>query len=57
MLNGYKTYLGAALIGLGAVLTALGYADIGEPLTRFGEALSIGGLGHKLAKAEGTRQA
>jgi hypothetical protein len=51
MLNGYKTYLGAILIGVGAALTAAGYAEMGELLTRFGEALSIGGLGHKLAKA------
>jgi len=55
MLNGYKTYIGAILIGLGAALTAAGYAEIGEPLTRFGEALSIGGVGHKLAKVMSTR--
>lgn len=55
MLNGYKTYLGAILIGAGAALSAAGYAEIGEPVTRIGEALAIGGIGHKLAKAMSTR--
>lgn len=55
MLDGKKTYIGAILIGIGAALTAAGYPEIGEPVTRFGEALSIGGLGHKLAKLMSAR--
>jgi hypothetical protein len=51
MFNGYKTYLGAVLIGVGAALKALGYSEVAEVLMRLGEALGVAGIGHKLAKA------
>ena len=51
MLNGYKTYLGAAIMGLGAALAYLGQPDIGRALEGLGVALGIVGIGHKIEKS------
>jgi hypothetical protein len=52
MLNGYKSYIGATLIGLGAAAAALGYPDLAALVTRLGEAIGLMGVAHKLAKAQ-----
>lgn len=51
-LNGYKTYIGGAFIALGAFLKAIGNPELGDPLITLGEAVSVVGLGHKLAKVK-----
>ena len=50
-INGYKTYLGAALIAVSAAMTYLGMTEYSDVVLKIGEALGIAGLGHKLAKA------
>lgn len=49
-LDGYKTYIGAAMVAASAVLDFLGYADLAEQVLRLGEALGILGIGHKMVK-------
>jgi hypothetical protein len=49
-LNGYKTYIGGALIAIGAFLKTIGQQEYGEAFVMFGEAVAVVGLGHKLAK-------
>ncbi len=51
MLNGYKTYLGALIMGGGAALAYLGFPDVGKALEGLGLSLGLIGIGHKLAKA------
>ena len=51
-LNGYKTYIGGVLIGLGAFLKTIGHQEYGEAFVMFGEAVAVVGLGHKLSKAK-----
>ena len=48
--DGYKSYIGAAVMAAGAFLNALGYAELGAALTQFGTAVLGLGLAHKLAK-------
>lgn len=50
-LNGKKTYIGGLLLAIGAVVSAAGYPEIGELVTQLGQAVSVAGIGHKLAKA------
>ena len=52
-LNGKKTYVGIALMTLGAFLSMFGYAEVGEPLRQIGEGLTAVGFAHKLTKAAG----
>lgn len=49
-LDGYKTYIGGALIATGVFLVQIGYPELGEAVRQFGEAISVVGIGHKLAK-------
>ena len=51
-LNGKKTYIAGALIGIASTLNYLGYPEIASLVLHFGEALGIIGLGHKIAKAK-----
>lgn len=57
MLNGYKSYLGAAIVAFVAIAKWAGWIpdDTAEMILRFGEALLGIGLGHKLAKLNGLR--
>lgn len=50
MLAGKKSYLGAAIIGLAAALTALGYRDYAEALALLGGALGLTGLRAKMER-------
>jgi hypothetical protein len=51
MLNGYKTYIGAIIIGVSAALAEIPeLASLAEPFRFFGLALLGIGLGHKLEK-------
>ena len=50
-MGGWKTWLGAALVGLAAAARALGYEAISEVLLMAGAALGIVGIGHKVEKA------
>lgn len=50
MLSGYKTYVGAALLGLGAALEALGFSEFGLIARQLGEAIAVVGVGHKIQK-------
>ena len=50
VLDGYKSYIGAALMAAGAALDALGYVELGVALRNFGTAVLGLGLAHKLAK-------
>ena len=49
-LDGKKTYIGGFLMALGVFLTQVGYADLGDAVTKFGMAVSVVGVGHKLDK-------
>ena len=50
-MTGWKTWMGAALIGIGAALKFLGYVEIGAALEGFGVALAAVGVAHKIEKA------
>ena len=50
MLDGYKTYIGAAIEAACAALTALGYIELADTLRPFGRALMAFGFGHKISK-------
>lgn len=50
MLTGYKTYLGAALIGIGAIIEALGHVDLGKAVRDFGLMLMGIGIGAKIER-------
>ena len=50
-LNGYKTYIGAAIIGISAALDILGYGQYSQAVMLIGSALGLVGIGHKLDKA------
>lgn len=49
-LDGYKSYLGALLYGLGSALVALGYVDVGNWLVMGGTTLFGVGIAHKVEK-------
>ena len=50
-MSGWKTWLGAALVGCAAAARALGYEAISEVLLMLGAALGAVGIGHKIEKA------
>lgn len=51
MLNGYKTYIGAAIMAISAFMEAVPELEsLAEPFRVFGMALVGVGLGHKLTK-------
>ena len=47
---GWKTITGALIVGSGAILTWLGYPDIGAALEGLGVALGLIGARHAIAK-------
>ena len=50
MLNGYKTYLGGAIIAVSAIVDYAGYPPIGALLRELGFALGLVGVAHKIQK-------
>ena len=50
-MKGWKTKVGAVLIGIGASLQSLGYPEYAELLMRIGEVFGIIGVAHKIEKA------
>ena len=48
--NGWKSYVGALMIGVGAVLTAFGHHQYVEILYAIGAALGITGLRSKMER-------
>ena len=48
--DGKKTYIGGFLMAVGVFATNVGYPEWGAALTQFGTAVSVIGIGHKLAK-------
>ena len=51
MLSGYKTYIGALIIGVSAMMAEIPEtASLAEPFRVFGMALLAVGIGHKLEK-------
>jgi len=51
MMRGYKTWIAAAIVAAGAVLTFLGYEDLSKAIMGLGGALGLIGLGHKIEKS------
>jgi len=51
-MKGWKTWAGAALIGVGAALKAMGYEQYAEIVLALGAALGLVGVGHKLEKSK-----
>ena len=49
-MKGWKTWAGAVIMGIGAVLTQLGYPELADAFKAFGFAVIAVGLGHKLEK-------
>jgi len=53
MLNGYKTYIGAAVMAIGTFLSYIPeLAPLADSFVKFGEAIVAVGLGHKIAKVQ-----
>lgn len=52
-MKGWKTYAGAAIVAIGAVLRYLGYDDIAEAIMVFGGSLGLVGIAHKAEKIKG----
>jgi len=54
MLNGYKTYIGLAIIGVAWAMNLLGWLppEHADKLTQVGEFLTAVGAAHKVAKLE-----
>ena len=51
MLNGYKTYIGAVIMGISAAFAEIPeLASLSEPFRVFGMALLAIGIGHKIEK-------
>jgi hypothetical protein len=50
-MGGWKTWLGAALVGLAAAARALGYEAISEVLLMAGAGFGLVGVAHKVEKA------
>lgn len=52
-MNGYKTYIGGAIIAFCALAGFIGWLDDAQisALMRLGEAFGLIGIGHKIAKA------
>ena len=53
MMTGYKTYLGAIIIGIGSAIEALGYIDLGRIVKDLGLMLMGIGIGAKIARLNG----
>ena len=51
--KGWKTVAGAAVIGIGTAITALGMPEVGGAIANLGTALMGIGIGHKIMKAAG----
>ena len=51
-MNGWKTYVAAAIIGLTAVLSFFGHDAYSEVLYAIGAALGITGIRHKLERVK-----
>ena len=51
-ISGYKTYIGAALVGISAILEVLGYAEIAKVVLTIGGTLGIVGVRHAIKKVE-----
>ena len=49
-LDGKKTYIGAGLMAAGVFIVQLGYVEVGNAVRELGMAVSVIGVGHKLAK-------
>lgn len=50
-MKGWKTWLGAAIIGAGAALEAAGYKGAAETAALLGAAIAAVGIGHKIEKS------
>lgn len=50
MMTGWKTWLGAALVGAGSVVTFLGFPEVGSMLTGLGGSIAAVGIAHKIEK-------
>ena len=55
-MKGWKTWAGAAIIGVGAGLEVLGYGEVAKAAMAFGGALGIIGVGHKIEKSSKTQK-
>lgn len=51
IIDGYKSYIGAVLYGLGHALIGLGYADFGNAVVTFATTVFAIGIAHKVEKA------
>jgi len=52
-MTGWKTWTGAAIIGVSAALDILGYGQYTQAVMMLGSAFGLVGIGHKLEKATG----
>lgn len=50
--NGYKTYIGAAIIALSAGLDVLGYGQYSQVLMMIGSTLGLVGVRHAIEKSK-----
>ena len=51
-MKGWKTWLGAALVGASAVVGYTGNSELAKVLLALGAALGVVGIGHKIEKAK-----
>lgn len=49
-MNGYKSYIGAAIVAISAGLNYLGMTELGDAFQTFGFAILGAGVAHKVAK-------
>lgn len=52
-MKGWKTWAGAALVAVSAVLGYVGESDLAQALLTVGAALGLVGVGHKIEKGKG----
>lgn len=50
-MTGWKTWAGAAVMAISAVMRQLGYIELAEAFEQFAFALIAIGIGHKIEKA------
>lgn len=50
MMKGWKTWTGALIIGVSAVVKHFGYLEVADLLLGVGTALGLIGVGHKIEK-------
>ena len=50
LLNGYKTYIGGAIIAIASIVDYAGYPPVGALLRELGMALGLVGIAHKVQK-------